>query len=54
VITSAGYPAVLRGERGIGNRSSEYVADDVHGSAPVRLLLTDLVSHAEADRPTHL
>ena len=33
---------------------SQYLADDMRGSAPVRLLLTDLVSHAEADQPAHL
>jgi dienelactone hydrolase len=33
---------------------SERAADDLRGSTGVRLLLTDLVSHAEADRPAHL
>jgi hypothetical protein len=32
---------------------SEYLAEDLRGSAPVRLLLSDLISHAEADRPMH-
>src|SRR5205823_4887122 len=32
---------------------SEYLADDLHGRAPVRLLLSGLISHAEADRPIH-
>jgi len=30
------------------------LADDLRGDAPVRLLLTDLVSHAEADQPAHV
>jgi len=30
---------------------SEYLAEDLRGHAPVRLLLSGLVSHAEADRP---
>lgn len=33
---------------------SERLADDLRGHAAVRLLLTDLVSHAEADRPVHV
>ena len=32
---------------------SEYLAEDLRGSAPVRLLLSGLISHAEADRPVH-
>jgi dienelactone hydrolase len=32
---------------------SEYLADDLRGRAPVRLLLSGLISHAEADRPMH-
>ncbi|HJZ76575.1 MAG TPA: hypothetical protein VKE51_32795 [Vicinamibacterales bacterium] len=32
---------------------SEYLAEDLRGSAPVRLLLSGLISHAEADRPIH-
>ena len=32
---------------------SEYLADDLRGHAPVRLLLSGLISHAEADRPVH-
>jgi dienelactone hydrolase len=32
---------------------SEYLADDLRGHAPVRLLLSGLISHAEADRPAH-
>jgi dienelactone hydrolase len=30
---------------------SEYLADDLRGRAPVRLLLSGLISHAEADKP---
>lgn len=33
---------------------SEYLADDLRGHAPVRLLLSGLISHAEADRPIHV
>jgi dienelactone hydrolase len=33
---------------------SEYLAEDLRGHAPVRLLLSGLISHAEADRPVHL
>jgi dienelactone hydrolase len=32
---------------------SEYMAADLRGHAPVRLLLSGLISHAEADRPMH-
>ena len=32
---------------------SEYLADDLRGHAPVRLLLSKLISHAEADQPIH-
>src|SRR5436190_3132422 len=32
---------------------SEYLAADLRGHAPVRLLLSGLISHAEADRPVH-
>ena len=32
---------------------SEYLAEDLRGAAPVRLLLSGLISHAEADRPAH-
>jgi dienelactone hydrolase len=32
---------------------SEYLAEDLRGHAPVRLLLSGLISHAEADRPIH-
>lgn len=33
---------------------SEYLADDLRGHAPVRLLVSGLISHAEADRPMHV
>lgn len=33
---------------------SEYLAADLRGHAPVRLLLSGLVSHAEADQPMHV
>jgi len=33
---------------------SEYLAGDLRGHAPVRLLLSGLISHAEADRPPHV
>ena len=32
---------------------SEYLAEDLRGHAPVRLLLSGLISHAEADQPPH-
>jgi fermentation-respiration switch protein FrsA (DUF1100 family) len=33
---------------------SEYLADGLRGHVPVRLLLTGLISHADADRPVKL
>jgi len=33
---------------------SEYLAEDLRGHAPVHLLLSGLISHAEADRPMHV
>ena len=33
---------------------SEYLAEDLRGHAPARLLLSGLISHAEADRPPHI
>jgi dienelactone hydrolase len=33
---------------------SEYLAEDLRGHAPVRILLSGLISHAEADQPAHL
>ena len=32
---------------------SEYLAEDLRGHAPVRLLVSGLISHAEADQPMH-
>jgi dienelactone hydrolase len=32
---------------------SEYLENDLRGRAPVRLLLSGLISHAEADQPVH-
>ncbi len=37
----------------IPSEESEFLAHDLEGHAPVRLLLSDAVSHAEADRPLH-
>jgi fermentation-respiration switch protein FrsA (DUF1100 family) len=33
---------------------SEYLASDLRGHAPVRLLLSDLLSHVDANRPIRL
>jgi len=33
---------------------SEYLAEDLRGTASVRLLMSGLISHAEADRPAHV
>ena len=33
---------------------SQHMADRLRGQAPVRLLLTDLISHAAADQPAHV
>jgi dienelactone hydrolase len=33
---------------------SQYLAEDLRGHAQVRLLLSGLISHAEADRPVHV
>ena len=38
----------------IPSLESEYLAQDLRGHAPVRLLLSGLISHAETDRPVHL
>ena len=38
----------------IPSLESEYLAQDLRGHAPVRLLLSGLISHAEADRPVHV
>jgi dienelactone hydrolase len=32
---------------------SEYLAEELRGHAPIRMLLSGLISHAEADRPMH-
>ena len=32
---------------------SEYLAADLRGHAPARLLVSALISHAEADQPMH-
>ena len=37
----------------IPSLESEYLAQDLRGHAPIRLLLSGLISHAEADRPIH-
>lgn len=33
---------------------SQYLGDRLRGHVPVRLLVTDLISHAEADQPAHI
>jgi len=33
---------------------SQHLADRLRGQVPVRLLLTNLISHAEADQPAHV
>jgi len=38
----------------IPSLESEYLADELRGHVPVRLLLSGLISHAEADRPMHV
>jgi dienelactone hydrolase len=43
-----------RGDNVIPADESQRVADDVRRSVPLRVLLTDLVSHAEADQPAHV
>ena len=35
-------------------QESQFLAEDLRAHAPVRLLLSDLISHAEADRPMHV
>jgi dienelactone hydrolase len=42
------------GDNVIPSIESEYLADDLRPRGPVRLLLSGLISHAEADRPVHL
>jgi fermentation-respiration switch protein FrsA (DUF1100 family) len=33
---------------------SQHLADRLRGHVPVRLLVTDLISHADADQPAHM
>jgi dipeptidyl aminopeptidase/acylaminoacyl peptidase len=33
---------------------SQHLADRLHRQVPVRLLVTQLISHADADRPAHI
>jgi dienelactone hydrolase len=40
-----------RGDNVVPAVESEYLAEDLRGAAPVRLLLSGLISHAEADQP---
>jgi len=41
------------GDNVVPSVESEYLAADLRGHAPVRLLLSGLISHAEADQPAH-
>lgn len=43
-----------RDDNVIPSVESEYLANRLRGHVPVRLLLTDLISHAEADRPARV
>jgi dienelactone hydrolase len=43
-----------RGDRVIPTSESEFLAARLGRAVPVRLLVTDLISHAEADQPPHL
>ena len=43
-----------RGDTVIPAAESQRLADRLRGHVPVRLLLTDLISHAEADQPAHV
>jgi len=43
-----------RDDNVIPSIESEYLAEDLRGHAPVRMLLSDLLSHAAADRPVHV
>src|SRR5262249_43540813 len=40
-----------KGDNVVPPVESEYLAEDLRGHAPVRLLLSGLISHAEADQP---
>jgi dienelactone hydrolase len=42
-----------RGDNVIPAAESRHLADRLRGHVPVRLLVTDLISHAEADQPAH-
>lgn len=42
-----------KGDNVVPPVESEYLAEDLRGHAPVRLLLSGLISHAEADQPAH-
>ena len=49
-----GAPAFLlhgMGDNVVPPIESEYLAQDLRGHAPVRLLLSGLISHADADQP---
>jgi hypothetical protein len=43
-----------RGDNVIPAAESQHLADRLRGHVPVRLLVTDLISHAEADQPPHV
>jgi dienelactone hydrolase len=43
-----------RDDNVIPGAESQHMADRLRGRAPVRLLLTDLISHAAADQPAHV
>lgn len=43
-----------RDDNVIPSAESRHLADRLRGHLPVRLLVTDLISHAEADQPAHL
>ncbi|HEY6211579.1 MAG TPA: hypothetical protein VIW45_04800, partial [Vicinamibacterales bacterium] len=43
-----------QGDNVIPPIESEYLADDLRGHTEVRLLISGLISHAEADQPTHV
>jgi len=43
-----------RDDNVIPSAESRHLAERLRGHLPVRLLVTDLISHAEADQPAHL
>jgi dienelactone hydrolase len=43
-----------RGDAVIPASESRYLADRLHGRAPVRLLVTSVISHADADQPAQV